>query len=669
MVYLTAFYQGFEVAELPSYTLTFDKWGERDTDQQIKTCVALNTPEESIRIRKRPISNKVHLSQLNLNDLLDVAIAVLPSDALALILLMGFDLYEDDDDEFACGRAYGGSHVCVVSSFRYNPYLDKELGIDRSHIWPASHCARYVNAEVDKYIEKESTYGKRKRESAIDSSTTTLGSPLAQAVAACGPQSFPSLWLERVCRTASHEIGHCLGIDHFDDAKLNALIAARGDREKASTAMREDALIEYTQQYQSSGATYFIAFQAWLIARKEMREEVMRKSRIQINSQGGVDGSHPKLDHWRSLEGFLTSARLTPSIPIEGNIQRQFPLGSIINNRLSGFEQTIDEALSRYYRISESVKMTTCGYLLWKALLAVALLSALYSICSPWRLALDLGCTQGEMLDDYRNIPPSSKLEWYPCFEDFLCAKFRVSMNHNRSMALSDGEGAVVDIALIMVGYQEYVLHEDRSLTFQCKLPGRDHVKHNNYSISPLIVNPGGPGASGVEFVRQLGWAIRNITGDDQDIVGFDPRGTGYTKPTADCYTFSPSDLPVTDAEILRGEYNRVQFIIANEELGLVNSSQGALRQRDEANRAVAELCKMKDEIEGDGSILRYLDAQSVARDLLAVVDAWGRWRDTLFTKQDELEVEGSTKGQLVYLGYSYGMSKEHIRMLYSADF
>ncbi|KAI5200581.1 hypothetical protein E4T39_05710 [Aureobasidium subglaciale] len=282
---------------------------------------------------------------------------------------------------------------------------------------------------------------------------------------------------------------------------------------------------------------------------------------------------------------------------------------------------------------------------LWKALLTVALLSALYTISSPWQLAVEPGCTPREMFDDYRDIPSSSKLQWHPCFEDFLCAKFRVPMNHNRLSASSDNEVAVVDIALIM-------------------LPGQGHVKHNNYSVSPLIVNPGGPGASGVEFVRQLGWAIQNITGDDQDIVGLDPRGTGYTKPTADCYTFQS----VTDALILRGQYNRAQFVITNEELGLVNTSQGSLKRRDEANTAVAELCKMKDDTEGDESILRYSDTQSVARDLLAVVDAWDEWR-TIVTKQDQQEVNRSTKGQLVYLGYSYGTSKEQIGTLYNAYF
>jgi pimeloyl-ACP methyl ester carboxylesterase len=174
-------------------------------------------------------------------------------------------------------------------------------------------------------------------------------------------------------------------------------------------------------------------------------------------------------------------------------------------------------------------------------------------------------------------------------------------------------------------------------------------------------VNPGGPGASGVDFVRSLGHSIRNLTGDDRDIVGFDPRGVGYTKPTADCYTFSSSGdmFRPSDADILRGQFNRLEFSIAGEALGFVNLSAGSLRQIDEAQRAKAKLCGMKDQAQGNGSILRCLDTQNVARDLLKIVDAWDSWRDGLLVERgNNHEIENSTndcKGQLDYLGFSYG--------------
>jgi archaemetzincin len=39
------------------------------------------------------------LHQLNLNDLLDAAIEILPADAYALIMLVEHDMFEDEDDE------------------------------------------------------------------------------------------------------------------------------------------------------------------------------------------------------------------------------------------------------------------------------------------------------------------------------------------------------------------------------------------------------------------------------------------------------------------------------------------------------------------------------------------------------------------------------------------
>jgi hypothetical protein len=174
-------------------------------------------------------------------------------------------------------------------------------------------------------------------------------------------------------------------------------------------------------------------------------------------------------------------------------------------------------------------------------------------------------------------------------------------------------------------------------------------------------VNPGGPGASGVEFARSLGHSIRNLTGDDRDIVGFDPRGVRYTKPTADCYTFSSSGdvFRPSEADVLRGQFNRLEFSIAGEALGFVNSSAGSLRQIDEAHRAKAKLCGMKDQAQGNGSILRYLDTQNVARDLLKIVDAWDSWRDGLLVEgkinNDIEDTRDDDKGQLYYLGFSYG--------------
>lgn len=64
--------------------------------------------------------------------------------------------------------------------------------------------------------------------------------------------------------------------------------------------------------------------------------------------------------------------------------------------------------------------------------------------------------------------------------------------------------------------------------------------------IGSLVLNPGGPGGSGMSFAAQLAplWAEGPV-GERFDVIGFDPRGVGASTPQANCYT---------DAEKDRGE-------------------------------------------------------------------------------------------------------------------
>lgn len=41
----------------------------------------------------------------------------------------------------------------------------------------------------------------------------------------------------------------------------------------------------------------------------------------------------------------------------------------------------------------------------------------------------------------------------------------------------------------------------------------------------PVLFNPGGPGGSGVDLIRNTGSLFSTILGPQFDIVGFDPRG------------------------------------------------------------------------------------------------------------------------------------------------
>ncbi|KXG45842.1 Peptidase M54, archaemetzincin [Penicillium griseofulvum] len=223
--YLTAFYHGLPVKLMPPSTFRFVPWEEpkrrprKNTGQQY---LGLESGDECVRIRSRTLSNGVYGGQVNLDDLLDAAISILPKDAYALLMLVDFDLYEDDEDEFVCGRAYGGSRVAVVSTARYNPILDTMQDVERVHAWPASHCGKYMTA-----CATAEPSSKRQKRSSVNSrgsrnSTSELNGPVEDAVSVyrslpdlnSSPSLLSALWLGRVCRTASHELGHCFGIAH-----------------------------------------------------------------------------------------------------------------------------------------------------------------------------------------------------------------------------------------------------------------------------------------------------------------------------------------------------------------------------------------------------------------------------------------------------------------------
>lgn len=244
--YLGAFYHGLPVKMLPSPNLCFTadvddessspKTKSKGTNSKAAETKSptlwlnTHTPSGCIGIRTRATPKGDFSHQLNLNDLLDAAIEILPDDAYALLMLVEHDIYEDEDDDFACGRAYGGSRIAVVSGARYNPILDATQRVERDHAWPASHCEKYMErcCEIAESDDEDETMEGVEFEEAVTvtSASSNAGVAIPMHAALSAHVSLPSLdlapsvaalsgmWLGRVCRTASHELGHCFGIDH-----------------------------------------------------------------------------------------------------------------------------------------------------------------------------------------------------------------------------------------------------------------------------------------------------------------------------------------------------------------------------------------------------------------------------------------------------------------------
>ncbi len=128
-----------------------------------------------------------------------------------------------------------------------------------------------------------------------------------------------------------------------------------------------------------------------------------------------------------------------------------------------------------------------------------------------------------------------------------------------------------------------------------------------------LLMNPGGPGGSGYDFVRYYGGAVTPTVAQGFDIIGFDPRGVGLSTGI-ECYT----DGEDKD-QLLYGTFDEPYGSQAwIDEL--------TVRQTDWVDACVA----------GTGDLLGHLDAMSVARDMDVIRAVLG-------------------DDQLTYLGYSYG--------------
>ncbi|KAF2009138.1 hypothetical protein BU24DRAFT_428660 [Aaosphaeria arxii CBS 175.79] len=213
MDYIEAFYHGITVKRFdqPLRYISAEKKRERNP-RRLPKCIKLAYGKRSMEISVRASRDGVFRAQLNLNDMLDAAIDILPDDAYAIILLVDHDIYEDEDDDYCCGRAYGGSRICVVQSARYNPLIDNREKIQHDHLWPMSHCKQYVD---ELCAEEDVLPIPAKADSRIEWGAIRKAVQAAEKISRpSSAEELQALWFSRVARTAVHELGHCFGMAH-----------------------------------------------------------------------------------------------------------------------------------------------------------------------------------------------------------------------------------------------------------------------------------------------------------------------------------------------------------------------------------------------------------------------------------------------------------------------
>ncbi|MEJ7764906.1 MAG: hypothetical protein WKF86_05375, partial [Acidimicrobiales bacterium] len=99
------------------------------------------------------------------------------------------------------------------------------------------------------------------------------------------------------------------------------------------------------------------------------------------------------------------------------------------------------------------------------------------------------------------SAPAPAQLAWQPCAE-LECATLQVPLDH------ADPAGRKIEIAL-----------------------NRKKAGDPSRRIGSLLINPGGPGGSGITSLPLILGRLSSEVKARFDVVGFDPRGVGMSTP------------------------------------------------------------------------------------------------------------------------------------------
>ncbi|MBV8542020.1 MAG: alpha/beta fold hydrolase [Pseudonocardiales bacterium] len=184
------------------------------------------------------------------------------------------------------------------------------------------------------------------------------------------------------------------------------------------------------------------------------------------------------------------------------------------------------------------------------------------------------------------------------------CADFAVTDRDRQSFADPDLRCTRVEVPL------DYAHPDGRTARLGVlRRPADDQPAR----LGSVLVNPGGPGASGMGAVASLATAVAGTDlGRRFDLVGFDPRGVGASEPRIICRNTQEEDAERLDVDL--------------------DTSPAGIAQTESQNRAYAALCAERAGMD----VLANAGTRDVARDMDVMRSALG----------DE---------KINYLGYSYG--------------
>ncbi|KDN37254.1 alpha/beta-hydrolase [Tilletiaria anomala UBC 951] len=197
-------------------------------------------------------------------------------------------------------------------------------------------------------------------------------------------------------------------------------------------------------------------------------------------------------------------------------------------------------------------------------------------------------------------------IHWHQCPEDIDSDKFecgRLSAPLNYLNSTTDRRRA----SIYVTRYKARVAEHPQELT------RREDV------LGTIVLNPGGPGGSGVDFMTTPRPVANNLTFSDlfnqltkgrYDYLSFDPRGVGRTWPRANCWK-SPADSCVNNmVRASQGMYGSIK--------GGGDAHLGELLAEMEL---VSQVCAQNEETR---DTLQYIGTTATARDMRLLYTAVG---------------------------------------------
>ncbi|KAF5848095.1 hypothetical protein GGP41_005498 [Bipolaris sorokiniana] len=195
-------------------------------------------------------------------------------------------------------------------------------------------------------------------------------------------------------------------------------------------------------------------------------------------------------------------------------------------------------------------------------------------------------------------ISESTELRWEPCFVSYTCSRLIVPLDYTNSSA---GNATIAYI--------------------------KQAAQRNSSSAEDILINPGGPGESGVGAVLRLGPMLAQLM-PQYNIVGFDPRGVNNSGPALRCFGQDER------SRAREKEYS-TQFIRTVD-----GKSERSLRYQFEASTAFGKWCTKFNE----NTDAKYANTVAVAHDMAHYIE--------MVAKASGKDPE---EAKLNYYGVSYG--------------